>query len=126
MDGGRGGTLAGKAGRGSRGRLCLAALLVLATLAMVPTGPAVADVLPPPPSWTQPRFDAANTAFNSSEIWLSTSNVNSLAQDWEVTGTAGSVPLVAGGVVYVGCEPGVLCALDASNGSVRWKTSGPP
>ena len=42
--------------------------------------------------------------------------------DWEATVAEFAAPIVAGGVVYLGCDPGSFCALDATNGALRWKT----
>lgn len=67
------------------------------------------------------RFDAANTAFNPSETSLSPSNVASLAEDWRAGSTPGASPVVAGSVVYTGCQNVSICSYDATNGALRWK-----
>ena len=113
MDGGRIGSSTRAA------RICLSGLTVLATLAMSAVPQAAAD---PAPAWTKIRFDAGNTAFNSSETWLSPANVTSLAQDWSAQINPKESPLVGGGVIYVGCKEEFFCALDATNGAVRWTT----
>ncbi|HWI03926.1 MAG TPA: PQQ-binding-like beta-propeller repeat protein [Acidimicrobiales bacterium] len=104
---------------GRTARICVAGLVLLATLATVRAPEAAADVAP---AWSKVRFDGANTAFNTSERWLSAGNVGSLALDWTSRISPRESPLVSGGVIYAGCDDRWFCALDATNGSTRWKT----
>jgi outer membrane protein assembly factor BamB len=100
-------------------RMCMSAVVLLSALATVRVPEAAAETAP---AWSKSRFDAANTAFNPSESWLSTGNVASSALDWSTRINPRETPLVAGGVIYAGCETDAFCALDATNGSVRWKS----
>ena len=103
-------------------RICLAGVLIVAGLAGIRPTPAAAQSVPAAPAWPQTRFDAGNTAFNASENWLSTSNIASSALDWSTRINPKESPLVAGGVVYAGCDKESFCALNGTDGSVRWKT----
>jgi PQQ-like domain len=59
-------------------------------------------------------FNAAHTNWNSFEKILSTTNVSSLRPNWMYpTGSTGSSPAVANGVVYVSSNDGKLYAFDA-------------
>jgi outer membrane protein assembly factor BamB len=103
-------------------RILIVGILVLAGLAGIRPAPAVAQSPPAAPAWAKARFDTGNTAFNPSESWLTTGNVASAALDWSTRINPKESPLVAGGVVYVGCAGDSFCALDATDGTVRWKT----
>ena len=106
---------------GRAGRVLVSMWLVLAGLLAqsVASGPASASAAG---AWAKARFDASNTAFNPMESSLSTSNVDSLAEDWSATMTRHASPVVADGVIYVGCAPRAFCSLDARSGAVRWRT----
>jgi outer membrane protein assembly factor BamB len=60
--------------------------------------------------WSQFHFDAAHSGFNPYENVIGPANVSGLKTAWTmtpgVTGSIGSSPAVAGGVVYVGASGG--------------------
>lgn len=99
-------------------RICMSMAVLVTTLTTFGVPGAAADAAP---TWPKARFDVANAAFNSTERWLSTGNVTSLARDWSTRLNQKESPLVAGGVIS-GCEEDSYRALDATNGSVRWRT----
>src|SRR5215217_541524 len=107
---------------GARVRAAMAgmsAILVATSLMILATESALAATTP---AWVTTRYDGGNTGFNPSETYLSQGNVASLAQDWSTELYRSASPLMAGGVVYVGCDWTSLCAMDATTGALRWKT----
>ena len=67
-------------------------------------------------------FDAQHTHFNPFEHILNPTTVGGLTKKWtyQAEGTVFSSPVVAGGVVYVGCSCSYLYALDAATGAKKW------
>src|SRR6266566_4208255 len=75
-------------------------------------------------NWVQSSFNRAHTSFNVFENVLNPTNISGLVLDWRYsTGrTIYSYPVVADGVVYVGCgyNPNGFCALNATTGALLW------
>src|SRR5580658_7272373 len=72
--------------------------------------------------WPMFGQNPANTAYNSAETTISTSNVSSLKTKWKFT-TGGDVSAraaVVNGVVYFPDWGGNMWALNASTGAVIW------
>ena len=79
---------------------------------------------------TRPAFDGANVFIGALDSSLYQVNAESGKVGWHVTLASsdnlpalptGAAPTVADGVVYVGGESGVVEALDAATGAVRWQ-----
>ena len=86
-------------------RICLSGLVMLATTTALRVPEAVSETVP---AWPKVRFDVANTAFNTSESWLSTGTVASLAPDWSTRLSPRESPLAAGRVIYAGTMSKIL------------------
>ncbi|KPK50871.1 MAG: hypothetical protein AMK72_01075, partial [Planctomycetes bacterium SM23_25] len=39
---------------------------------------------------------------------------------WQAPGGASAAPVVVGGMVFIGCDDGAVCALDVANGGLKW------
>ncbi|MGH9263749.1 MAG: PQQ-binding-like beta-propeller repeat protein, partial [Acidimicrobiales bacterium] len=100
-------------------RLALACVLLGGVLALVGAPAAVGE--PAAVAWGTTRFDTGNTAYNPFETGLSAANVASLAEDWWARAERNASPVVAGGVVYAGCDRTSFCAFDGRDGTIRWK-----
>jgi|GEM_PF-3383468 len=74
--------------------------------------------------WPAEAHDGARTGYNALERTLAPSNISGLHQIWSVRlpGHVYSSPIVVNGTVYIGDTDGYLYALDAANGSQRWRT----
>jgi polyvinyl alcohol dehydrogenase (cytochrome) len=105
--------------KSSRALLAGAAAALLGMVTIAPSNAATrAD------SWMSWGYDTSNTRYNP-DAGLGVGNVGSLAVKWK-TPTAGNVsatPAVEQGVVYVPDDAGLLYAIDAATGAVRWQTS---
>jgi eukaryotic-like serine/threonine-protein kinase len=73
--------------------------------------------------WRQAGFDAAHTAYNRFEQFLSPSNVGDLTEAWASpvgVGTLYASPIVVAGRVYIGSGDGRMYAFDAATGATLW------
>ena len=86
--------------------------------------PRLAARAPPGSDWGTFRYDDHRTASNTFEVTLAPSNISGLRRLWEfdTTGAIEGSPTVVAGRVYVGAWDGYEYALNASNGTLAWKT----
>ena len=108
------------------------AIAVVALLALCEATPAGSDNAQLAPSnahrksvspWRQAGFDAAHTAHNRLEQFLSPSNVGHLTQAWASPVGAGTLyasPTVCAGRVCIGSGDGRMYAFDAATGATLW------
>src|SRR5579883_220127 len=84
----------------------------------------VAALLTTAGDWPSYLHDGARTASSGDETILSPANAGRLTPLWTYTtgGVIAASPTVVGGVAYVGSWDGYEYALDATNGTLRWKT----
>jgi polyvinyl alcohol dehydrogenase (cytochrome) len=75
--------------------------------------------------WVQYMYGTQHQGYNPYETQISKSNVASLKLKWKfhIGGLTVAEPVVVNGVVYEGSENGYMYAFDASNGTLKWKTS---
>ncbi|MCI4365421.1 MAG: PKD domain-containing protein [Thermoplasmata archaeon] len=89
-----------------------------------PPGPAPSQVVPAPTDWAMYQDNPERTGANLFERTIAPSNVSQLHQLWTVpsNGSDFSAPIVVNGTVYYGSWNGYEYAVNASNGTVKWKT----
>ncbi|MDQ6693735.1 MAG: PQQ-binding-like beta-propeller repeat protein [Chloroflexota bacterium] len=73
--------------------------------------------------WPSYLYDAAHSGFNGNEVRLSPRNAANLKLLWKhkIGNVLAAQPIIKGGSVYIGSWDGSLYALDAHNGSLKWK-----
>jgi outer membrane protein assembly factor BamB len=73
-------------------------------------------------NWSQAGYDAQHTCVNPNEHILNSSNVFSLSLDWTYAASSdvSNGEAVVNGIVYVTSYGGVLYALDAQTGALKW------
>lgn len=95
---------------------------------IVPPTPALASIASPSPNtgddWPSYLHDAERTGGNSAERSLTVANVSSLVPVWEfhTGGLIAASPVVSKGVLYVGSWDGYEYALNATSGTLLWRT----
>ena len=110
--------------------IAVAACLAAGSASRVPQAGAqgVATSQLPCPAWSMYGATLGRTFSNDCPSPIDPSTVATLVPAW-VLDTAKPVtatPVVADGVVYVGSWEGVMYALDATTGAVRWRHQSPP
>jgi outer membrane protein assembly factor BamB len=92
---------------------------------------AVLSVLLAACDWSQVGFDASHTGYNPGEPSLTPSSVKHLTPAWTFSDSGSTNLLVANGTVYANERgdldvPDEARAFNATDGTLRWKTSTPP
>jgi len=110
-------------------RICTAALLGAALLALPATASATACNAPASPAGEWPTYgaDLSNTRHQSDEHVIGTSNAGSIAPAWiyPTPGLINATPIVDGGCVFiasngVGAQDAQIAAVDADSGHEVW------
>jgi outer membrane protein assembly factor BamB len=73
--------------------------------------------------WPEFHGGAARHGFNPHENVLNTSNVGGMQLLWSVQSAGSASPVIGNGVLYTAGYDGVLQALDAATGKLRWRTT---
>jgi len=97
------------------------ALFILATFSIQCGGTTALQTPPPNPDWPMYGHDLGHS-FMAVQSAIDKTNVASLQLAWKVpmSDAVSAPPSVVSGVVYIGAWDGMMYALDADSGAMRW------